>query len=197
MNIIIPLTIISVSLIGVLYIVWKKTPYLKKLSVSEEGSYGFWKGMFPGIAVYVEKVDIGAHRQEWMKEFEKFIRRLRVVSLKLDNFTNSLLHKIRTKNGELKNSENKLEFKNIEKTEEKEMSSEDSLDDLKKEEQKLIIEIAKDPKNKDLYKGLGGVYLEMDNMKDAVESFKVALELDPEDREIESKLEKIKKHLGT
>lgn len=193
MFVLIPLIFIFVSLAGVFYVVWKKMPYLKKLTIDGTNQeHDFWSEFFPGVSSWIKSIDLEAHKITWMKEFEKFVRRLHIISLRLDNFTNSLLHKIRTKNGEVKNGTNKVQF---EKTEEpgKIKAIINLLEVLKKEEQRLIIEIAKDPKNPDLYRKLGDLYLELKNFKDAEESFSVALDLDPDDSESKNKLHKIKR----
>lgn len=193
MFVLIPLIFLFVSLVGIFYIVWKKMPYLKKLAIDGAGEgHDFWSGFFPGVSSWVKSIDLEVHKVTWMKEFEKFVRRLHIISLRLDNFTNLLLHKIRTKNGEVKNGAVKAQF---EKTEEngKPKTVINPLEILKKEEQRLIIEIAKDPKNPDLYRKLGDLYLELKNLKDAEESFLVALDLDPDDLESKNKLHKIKR----
>ena len=111
MYLLVPTAFILTSLCGILYILWKKMPYLKNLSAGESQiGYSFWEELFPEIFNYLKKIDLSIHKQAWMKEFEKFVRRLHIISLKLDNFTNSLLYKIRTKNGELKNGTKNIEF---------------------------------------------------------------------------------------
>ena len=71
-----------------------------------------------------------------------------------------------------------------------------SLDQLKKEEQTLIVEIAKSPKDVDLYKKLADIYIEMGNNEDAHEALSAAYNLKPGDEELSKNLEKIKKHLS-
>ncbi len=67
--------------------------------------------------------------------------------------------------------------------------------DLKAEEQRLIIEIAKNPKDATLYRELGNIYMKTGEINDAWESFKKALELEPTDEESKGKLEKLSKKL--
>lgn len=50
---------------------------------------------------------------------------------------------------------------------------------LKSEEHKLIIEIAKNPKDYRLYETLGDLYMKMENFNDAKESYEAAKELNP------------------
>ena len=60
----------------------------------------------------------------------------------------------------------------------------------------MILEIAKNPKDAELYKKLGQVYLRTGESGDAFESFKKALELNPDDAETKTKLEKISSRLN-
>ena len=58
---------------------------------------------------------------------------------------------------------------------------------MKKEEQRLIIEIAKNPKSSSLYETLGDLYVKMNNFTDAKESYEAAIELDPSKEELKKK----------
>ena len=64
---------------------------------------------------------------------------------------------------------------------------------LKQEEQRLIIEIAKDPKNSLLYRMLGDIYVKTKEIDDAIQSYKKAIELEPTDQSSLDKLEKLEK----
>ncbi|MBI2676827.1 MAG: tetratricopeptide repeat protein [Candidatus Yanofskybacteria bacterium] len=200
MYLIIPLFIIFVSLFGVMLIVWRKIPYLKKItnpapiSFSESVPLVLLSDFFPEVANYLKKSDLTAYRNHLMKELEKFLRRLRVLSLKLDSFTNKLLAKIKSEN--LKNGHTLAqEFK--EAAEVKTIQRKESFTErAKKEEQALIIEIAKNPKNPELYKKLAEVYLSVKNFSDAKESLETALELDPEDQQTREKLETVRRLLS-
>jgi len=65
----------------------------------------------------------------------------------------------------------------------------------KRDEQALIIAIAKEPKNPELYRQLGEVYLSLDEVADAIESFSTALKFDPENEAIKRKLAKLQPEL--
>ena len=145
---------------------------------------------FPEVASYFKKVDLTSYKNHLMKELEKFLRRLRVLSLKLDGFTNKLLAKIKSEN--VKNGHTLAqEFKDESSV--KVITKKESPEErAKKEEQALIIEIAKNPKNPDLYKKLAEIYIVLKNSSDARESLKAALELNPEDHKTKEKLETMK-----
>lgn len=194
----VPLIIVLFSLSGIFFIAWRKFPYLKKISTPVSATvenYGFLEfvhDFFPEIFYQFRKIDLNSYKTSFLKEFEKFLRRMRVLSLKIDRLTNSLLAKIRVEN--LKNGQSVSgEFKEEPKT--SPISQESKFVQLKKEEQSLIIEIAKNPKNPDLYKKLAEVYIVLKNSSDARESLKAALELNPEDQQTKEKLEAVKKLL--
>ena len=62
---------------------------------------------------------------------------------------------------------------------------------MKREEQKLIIEIAKNPKDSKLYEILGDLYVKMNNLSDAKESFEAAIELSPNSEILQKKLSQV------
>lgn len=196
----IPLVIASISLSTICFIAWRKFPYLKKISepsAPAAGEYSFanfFSDLFPEVVYRCKKLDFEAYKNSLLKELEKLLRRLRVISLKIDRLTNSLLWKIKTesnKNGAEKAVEFKIETKTISP------KKENLAENLKREEQQLIIEIAKNPKNPELYKKLAEVYIALKNFPDAEESLEAALELDPEDQKVKEKLEEVKKNLPT
>ena len=186
-----PLIIILFSLSGIFFIAWRKFPYLKKISTPVSATvenYGFLEfvhDFFPEIFYQFRKIDLNSYKTSFLKEFEKFLRRMRVLSLKIDRLTNSLLAKIRVEN--LKNGNAaQTEFK--EEAKASPVPQESKFVQLKKEEQLLIIEIAKNPKNPDLYKKLAEVYIALKNFSDARESLKAAEELNPNDEGTKDKL---------
>lgn len=67
--------------------------------------------------------------------------------------------------------------------------------ELRKEEQKLILAIAKAPKDPSLYKLLGDIYFQLGQMEDSKESYEYALRLDPQDYILKTKLAKVLRNL--
>ena len=125
-----------------------------------------------------------------------------IASLKMDRLSDSLIKKIRSKNysnniqayaksDTLKHEESKSneELKNNEREE------------FKRSEQRLIIEIAKNPKNMAFYEELGDLYSEAGEHKDAKESYEAAIELNSNNDELKKKLsqalEKLNKPEGS
>lgn len=200
----IPFCIFLASLLLTAWVIARKFVYLKKLTPEAlEGSAAvqenFWAELFPELAGLLKKIKIREYGVALLAEFEKFLRRLRLISLKIDTLTNRLIHKVRRST--VYHEEILTKEAGVENEREAEISSRAAngngakKKDLKGEEQRLIIEIAKNPKDAKLYKELGDIYVKTGEWPDAVESFKKALELDPEDESVKNKLEQASKRL--
>src|SRR3989338_4877648 len=199
MYIFVPLIIIAVSASIIVVIIGRKFPYLKKLPV-EAGAVsevGLLEGFLPEIYHFFKKIDLGLYRDLFFKELEKFLRRLRVVSLRIDSFTKYLIDKIRI-NGVKKEKSQRLMAEQETKEEVIPVRTKISLEEKQKqEEHALIIEIAKNPKSPELYKRLADLYILMENFPDATEVLETALKLDPEDKKTAAKLRAVQKALPT
>ena len=172
-------------------------PILKEKDIADNSSAtGFWTEFLPEVNSFLGNINFQSYRKTYIVGFEKFLRRLRVLSLRIDSFTYNLIAKIKSssqKNSEVEQSKplNKGEL-NI-KTEEEDsrpiiiLSKEENLE---QEEQELILRIARDPKNTKLYKKLGSIYLRLKNYDDAAESFKTALKLNPENEDLKLQFDK-------
>jgi len=185
----IPLVFVLVSAIGIFFIVWKKMPYLKKLTVTDVQSESIWSDLFPELANGINSTRLKHYRGVWLLELEKFLRRLRVMSMKMDRMSDSLIKKIRNVT-ERKHEKphGPADAETGETTVAKAAEPiRETVDDFKREEQKLIIEIAKNPKNSSLYDVLGDLYMKMSNFADAKESYEAAIELNPAKEELKKK----------
>ena len=203
MFILIPLILILASVAGVFVIIFRKMPYLNKLTpethISEQNSIGkdLLNDLFPEFLEGFKNLKLREYGNLWFVELEKFLRRLRVVSLKIDRISDAWIKKIR--NGNISRITTSII---TEKTEGAEVSVPKiqsapviTIEDLKKEEQGLIIEIAKSPKDSRLYETLGDLYVKMNNLSDAKESFEAATELNPNNEELQKKLSQIVKKM--
>lgn len=195
MYILVPLIIILISAAVMAAVIWRKFPYLKKLPIDAAVPESrVLEGFLPEVYHFFKKADFGFYRGLFFKELEKFLRRLRVVSLKIDSFTKQLIDKIRV-NGTKKKTQH-LTPQQEEKEEVVAVSSRMSLEEKQKaEEHVLIIEIAKNPKNPELYKKLADLYILAENFSDAAEALETALKLDPEDKKTAAKLRAVQKAL--
>jgi tetratricopeptide (TPR) repeat protein len=203
MFIIIPLVLIGISVIGISIIIWKKVPYLKKLdieSITSNGSGFTWQEFFNDMLPEVsgKQHKIKEFKDLWLSELEKFVRRMRLLSLKIDNLSGRLIGKIRrvnrqkplTSNGNVETEEAVQDKVGpIESADPNEFLA--SMSALKQKEQALIIKVAKDPKNAGLYDELADLYVSMKQWRDAEESLKAALDLNPENESLKKKLSSV------
>lgn len=192
----IPFGIFLVSLFLIAWLTARKFVYLKKLAPgiidnSDVAQESFLAEFFPEAAQHLKMAKFQEYGAAILAEFEKFLRRLRLISLRIDTFMSQLVHRVRKSNARREETLVRETAAETEKETSKPIRISDAKKDLKEEEQRLIIEIAKNPKDAELYKKLGRVYLKTGESGDAFESFKKALELNPEDREAKAKLEKL------
>lgn len=202
MFIILPLSLVLASSLGISVIIYRKKPYLAKLisldsgdeASSLSGKKNFsWKNygeeFFPEIKALFSSLKLNEYKAHWLVELEKFLRRTRVVVLKFDRVSDGLIKKIRRINvNDQLESVNKeinkviassVEILSPEINVASAPAEKISAAFLKNEEERLIVEIAKNPKDPALYEMLGDLYSEMGNSEDAQESYKAALELNP------------------
>lgn len=216
MFLIVPLIFLLVSSLSVAIMIWRKRSYLSKLyslNVSGTGAEtdallsdfkwrSYWIDFFPEIKDLLDKLEFKKYKTNLLMEMEKIIRKIRLVFLRVDRLSESLIKKIRRvhTNGKI-NQQNADVSETIGGSELKDKesfeisSTVDSLVDksksrafLKNEEERLIIEIAKNPKNSALYEQLGDLYAEMENFEDAKESYEACLELNPANISIKDKI---------
>jgi len=187
----IPLLLFLGAISGIFVVIMRKNQYLKKLTpdVHDLGTRGVLAEFFPEVIDKIEISKIREYQANALIELEKLVRKIRLVFLRIDQLTVSLISRIRTTHSNNSNSKviNDDEFVT---TIIEEDTRTNSFEDLKKEEQNLIIEIAKDPKNFSLYESLGDLYVKMNNDVDAKESYETALNLDPDNIVLKTKISK-------
>lgn len=184
MYLLVPFLLIIFSAAGIALVIYRKMPYLKKLTPeSHEVGDSLFYDFFPELSEYIDEAKFKELKKNFLKELEKLVRRLRVVTLKMDHISDRLIKSLRRSHITAH-----LEHKALleEKTEEPvttpaPVSAEPSQEELKAREQQIIIEIAKNPKDPVLYNQLGDLYLAMHNVEEARESFEAALALTPND----------------
>ena len=181
---IIPLILAFGGFIGIGYIVLPKAREMREKEDLPEINESFWHLIFPELIRFLNltQAKLKVFKDNIAVDYEKFLRRVRILSLKTDNFVNKLLEK-RQKNGvkkEFKEVNNHFNGQTVNKY-------------FKTKENNLISEIAKNPKDKNLYKSLAALYMENKMYDDAEETYNVVLELDPNENEAMEALEKIVK----
>ena len=196
MFLLVPLVIFLVSVFLIAWLAARKFMYLKKLTPgvidsSDVAQESFFAEFLPEAAQHLKMAKLQGYGAAILAEFEKLLRRLRLISLRIDTFMSHLVHRVRKSNARREETLVKETAAETEREISKPIQISDVNKDLKEEEQRLIIEIAKNPKDAELYKKLGQVYLKTGDSGDALESFKKALELNPDDEEAKARLEKL------
>lgn len=177
---VIPLVFIVLSAAGIGYIVGPKFKEIRRREELPEAKEDFWHSIFPEFFTFLRASGSrwGVFKASAAADYEKFLRRVKILSLKTHNLSDKLLEK-KQKNGKAAGAEFKIP---------KEQTVNPQ---FKTKESNLIVEIAKNPKDKSLYKALGFLYMENKMENDAREAFNVVLELDPNDLETRANLEKL------
>jgi hypothetical protein len=197
MFLIIPLGLLAISCTAIIWIVGRKFVYLKKLApevieeVTPEERH-FLIELFPEVAHFFASINFRGYGVTLLTETEKALRRLRLLGMRIDTVTNKLIHKVRHST---KEHEKILSEREPEKIVVTEPQFPETNVDMKQEEQRLIIEIAKNPKNAELYKELGMLYMKNGDLEDSRESFGKAVELNGEDAESKRRLDRVEKLL--
>ena len=200
MFILIPCLFILVSLVGMVIIVRRKMPYLRKLSPeAHEVSDNMLNDFFPELIAWFAKIPWHQYRQSGLQELEKGLRRMRLAFLKIDHASVRLIQKVRhthlsthlehTASIESETSAEVLV------PEQMAVVAEPTQEDLKGQEQQLIIEIAQDPKSTVLYEKLGDLYLKMDNIPDAKEAYEAGLGFNPDNQDLVRKYSRLLRKL--
>lgn len=211
MYISIPLILVAIALAGIFIIVWRKMPYLKKLTrlnfaeqnpggltpEAHEQRKGWWHSMLPEIVDWYRGIPFKRYRETVFRETEKLLRKIRLVFSQIDRISASLIRSVRRVHIEsaLERTPEQAANERDEKVPLGEKLSVSARrqdispkDQPKKREHELIIEIAKNPKDPSLYESLGDIYVELGGYEDAKESFEAALEFKPGDKVLSQKL---------
>ncbi len=144
---------------------------------------------FPEVKTKFNSIDVSEYKQTWLSETEKILRRLRVVSLKIDRLSDSLIKKIRHAHTQERAKSVEAQEKIIDEIPAQIEELYDLGEMLKKEEQKLIVEIARNPKKVEAYLALGDAYVKLGQFEDAKNSYETCLKLDAENEVYKKKLD--------
>ena len=200
MFITVPLVLIGISVIGIAFIVRRKFAYLIKLSPeAHEVSDNIFEDFFPELIKWFSQIPWHQYRQSSLQELEKGLRWMRLAFMKIDHASVRLIQKVRRTH-----ISNHLEYTasvqsetstEVAVPEHMTIVAEPTQEDLKGQEQQLIIEIAQDPKNAGLYEKLGDLYLKMDIISDAKEAYEAGLGFGPDNPDLARKYSRLLKKI--
>ena len=195
MFLIIPLSLALISLVVIVVIVWRKMPYLRKLTPeAHEMGDTILHDFAPELIGRVKSVPWRQYVHNALVEFEKAVRRGRLLKSSLDRASEKVIKKVRRVHEETGRRHEQIVAERKEEAarqeeEPDEIDMEDP-DQLRQEEQRLIVAIAQNPKDVDLYSRLARVYMRLQNYADAVEALAAALKLSPDDEAMKTRLDR-------
>ena len=196
----IPLGITLLALAGIVAIVWRKLPYLRKLT---PGSHEIGSTLFhdfaPEAIGYAKGIPWRKMVHNVLIEIERILRRGRELVSMIDRVSISALRRVRHVQEETAKQQAVIESR-IEPTTndddlEDQRANNNNPEELRQEEQRLIIAIAQNPKDVTLYDRLAHVYFWLGNHTDAVEALKAAVKLVPGDNRLVKRLYKAEARL--
>ncbi len=188
-----PLGIFVLALLVAGVIVVQKFPYLKRLSpdvidASTESQSSMAHDLLPFVSTYWERLDFPRKKVALMSELEKILRKFRLLFLRIEHSMVRVIDALRRRN--LRHVEAIAEDQDKEEKDEVPVVH-DPILALRQREQLLIMSIAKDPKNPRLYDELGDVFLELNEIGDARQSYQTTLQLEPENEIVRKKIENL------
>ncbi len=192
---ILPLSLALVSLIGIIVVVYRKMPYLRKLSPeAHPAGQTVIHDYAPELVDWAAAVPWRRFLHNVLVEFEKLLRKGRLLMSSLDRASDKVIRKVRTVHQETAKQEEAIVAQREEDAahlaEEPDKIDMGNLDQLRQEEQRLIVAIAQNPKDIDLFIQLARVYIGLESFGDAAEALEVALKLRPEDENIQKRLKR-------
>ncbi|MGB9680725.1 MAG: tetratricopeptide repeat protein [Minisyncoccia bacterium] len=211
MDALLPTLIIFFSLVGLIFVLFQKSNGKEKIDNKEFLKVEEIKNKKTKFALWLKKIRQTPIREIFLNFWEKFLRRLRIIILRIDRTITDKLHQIK-KVQFLKEEKHKSLKSIFGKKTTKSSLDEDILEelnklnfdnlDLKEEETRLLKEITKDFNNKELLKNLGRLYLWEGDFHSACWAFLEVYYLDNTDKiiydlllEIKEKSDNLEKNL--
>jgi tetratricopeptide (TPR) repeat protein len=173
--------LIILSLLGIIILILKKIPVLIRLPLELPNGQARTPLAAKTVSLIKDKI---AHPNYWLVSLtwlEKFLRKIRIVFLKLDNFCISLIASSRQRSKELAiKSKVWVSERRMIKIEKLKLLADLRRTNEEKEEMLLSI-LKQNPKDIKAYKEIGTLYLEQENYQDAKSAFEEVLKINPDD----------------
>ncbi len=153
----------------------------------------FWRSFFSGFFAFTKDINIREQFVHLLHEFERSLRKLRIFALRIDSAMSSWINKIRTTKKRQQDEISKYQDGNPEQEAViyRHKHAQEEQKRLHEEEQVLIMAIARNPRDPDLYIRLGDIYMHTGEFEDASESYKQALVLRPDNVTIKKRLDRL------
>lgn len=205
-----PQIIIIASISGIIVIIARKLPLLssipKDAKISDiSGKADFIKtpGFLNKLLLTIKGFKYSEHFHRFLDLSERFLRKLKIVFLKLENkitdwaeFLRQQSQKVRIRREgigiEIKNGGDDCpEVLRLDKKSGSGASAQEERE-IDLIEEKYIAEITKNPRDIEIYRMLGELYIKKNNISDAREAFRQILRLNPSDKDAGLKLMKLR-----
>lgn len=198
----IPFGIALVAAIVLVVMVWRKMPYLRKLTPeSHEVGDTVVHDLAPEAVDWLRGIPWRQYLHRTLAELEGWLTRLRTAMFALGKVSDTALKSVRRAGQQAAKSHEVAVTKLEEEKKEREQVVERDLDEvdmddpeeLKAEEQRLIVAIAQNPKDHALYSDMARVSLRLHSYQDAVEALEQAVRLEPGNEQYLKRLERAKR----
>lgn len=195
MFLILPLLIALVSLLAMAFVVYRKMPYLRKLAPeSHPAGQTIVHEYAPEVVDWAVSIPWRQYMRNALVEIEKLLRKGRLLMSAIDRASDTIIRKVRRVHIETaKQHEAIVAHRQEEEARLAEEPDEIDLDDpdqLRQEEQRLIVAIAQNPKDVEQIIRLARVYMRLQAYADAIEAFEAAAKLLPDEASIQKRLKR-------
>lgn len=200
MYLLIPLILALASLIAIAVVVYRKMQYLRKLAPqSHPAGQTILHDYAPEVVDWAQAIPWRRFLHNALVEFEKFLRKGRLLMSSLDRMSDRVIRKVRTVHQETAKQDQVITAQRQEDqarmAEEPDEIDRDDPEQLRQEEQRLIVAIAQNPKDVEQIVRLARVYMRLEVYGDAIEAFEAALKLDAGNEILQKRLKRAREFL--
>lgn len=197
----IPIAVALLAVLGIAVIAWRKMPFLRKLTPdAHPPGESLLHEYAPELVDRVKRFPWRQFLHQALVRVEMGLKGMREALRRLDQASDRFVRSVRRGAQQAaQQHEAAVARQEVEKQEQERDTDEVDFDDpeqLKAEEQRLIVAIAQNPKEHELYSDLARVSMRMHNWKDAIEALEQAYRLQPENEQYLKRLERAKRKLA-